>query len=571
MVETRLRSYEDLGSGGVAVGVICANENDPRSDEKAYDLRSRIYTCYVLCTSMLCLVPIVPYYVSKELYKRGHKKGAAISMEIFKYSHCMLVFTLVFTKVILFLLKIRPALLDNFFVKNQDLAVIVAAVLCATPVFCFVIAVRYYSVYDEVKTTGCSVVDALLAKSYLSDLLEGVPALICYTGSKGPLYTTESMPYRKQYGADIAYDIFIYSTSYLLVLPSCFALLCKLFLKKRKRTAFSVSRFLGVSAHVLLSNTIVIYAITLMLDRFLSGTTSVVRLRADSASMALLSGVFISSFILFVAVAFCYYEMNDHIYDSSREISDNIARSVLRFGLLTVAVSCVCDPFRTRAKLLSKGWECEKKRFAYSVFRRVISAVLLVPAVFWKISCALRASGKTKTSAIAKRAWVYSEIFLDNFVVFTSVFFGVCSTLLKEQVHAYSAGRSSALVGLVCSTCFLLVAAVQDFIEISNRVHFGSKARRWEDVIMSDNELETRITSMGALHLVASYIIHAADSLLGKKVHKSAVLKEDVPQNYETFSTRAFVHPSVSSFCSDENTTGVPGAPKHCAATRVML
>ncbi|MFV9838842.1 MAG: hypothetical protein AB8U44_02335 [Aaplasma endosymbiont of Hyalomma asiaticum] len=567
MMKTRLRSPEKgesmLGFGRRKVGVIRAHENDPRLDEKAYDLRSRIYTCYVLCTSMLCLIPIVPYYVSKELYKRGHKKGAAISMEIFKYSHCMLAFTLVFTKVILFLLKRRPTLLDNFFVKNQDLAVIVAAVMCATPVLCFVVIVRYYSVYNEVKTTGCSVVDALLARSCLTDVSEGVPVLICHTGDKGPLFISESKPYKKRYGADLIYDIYIYSTSYLLVLPSCFALLCKLFLEKKKRMALSVSRLLGVSSHVLLSNTIVICAIALMFDRFFSAT-SLVKLRADSAGVALLSGVLVSALILFVAVTFCYYEISKNIYDSSREISDSIASSVLKFGLLTVAVNCVCDIFRKKAKLLSRGWECEKNRFRYDAFRRMFSATLLVPAIFWQISDALlKVYGNKKASAIARRAWVYSEIFLDNFLVFSLVFYGIFSALTKfKVVHHHSIGGSAVLVGLISSAGFIVATAVHDFLAISYRVHLGNRERRWENIVINDDKLECQISNAGVLHMVTSGVIHAVD-WLGEKVQRKGSARDGIKDS--EFSPPVFFkHADAIPFCCNEEKSLDHVRPPRC-------
>ena len=561
MVETRLNSRDGeeglLGVGRRRVGVIRAHENDPRLDEKAYDLRSRIYTCYVLCTSMLCLVPIVPYYVSKELYKRGHKKGAAISMEIFKYSHCMLVFTLVFTKVILFLLKRKPSLLDNFFVKNQDLAVIVAAIMCATPVFCFVVIVRYYSVYNEVKTTGCSVVDALLARSCLTDVSEGVPVLICHTGDKGPLFISESKPYKRRYGADLIYDIYIYSTSYLLVLPSCFALLCKLFLEKKNRMALSVSRLLGVSSHVLLSNTIVICAIALMFDWFFS-STSLVKLPADSAGIALLSGVLVSALILFAAVTFCYYEISKNIYDSSKEISDSIASSVLKFGLLTVAVSCVCDVFRKRAKLLNRGWECEKGKFRYDAFRRVFSAVLLIPAIFWQISDTLsKVDGNKKAYAIAKRAWVYSEIFLDNFLVFSLVFYGVFSALIKlKVVYRHSVGGAAVLVGLVSAACFTFAAAVHDFLEVYSRVSLGnSREEKWENIVIHDDMLEYQISNAGVLHMVASGIIHVID-WLGEKVQRKISSRGDDFENGEFSPPVFFMNASVSSPHCDKGIEG---------------
>lgn len=80
----------------------------PDDEARVYDVRSRIYTAYMLCSSVLCVVPIIPYYISKELYRRGRMVGAAVSMELFLCLRSVLAIELIFAKVLLIAFKNIP-------------------------------------------------------------------------------------------------------------------------------------------------------------------------------------------------------------------------------------------------------------------------------------------------------------------------------------------------------------------------------------------------------------------------------------------------------------------------------
>ncbi|WP_045880441.1 hypothetical protein [Anaplasma phagocytophilum] len=59
-----------------------------------------------------------------------------------------------------------------------------------------VVIVRYARICDIVKSTGCSLVDALLERSYLTDITHGV-RFCCVTLGLRPLFTHESVKDRR--------------------------------------------------------------------------------------------------------------------------------------------------------------------------------------------------------------------------------------------------------------------------------------------------------------------------------------------------------------------------------------
>ena len=472
-------------------------------DEKEYDLKNRIFICYILCTSILCAVPLVPYLVSKELYKRGRRTGAAISMEIFLLSHCMLTFSLVFMKVLHFLNKTYGNFLNGFFITNRDVAILTLGVMCALPVLCFVLAIRYWIVHDMVKTQNYSVAEALLSRSYLSDVSCGIPALVCYTGRSGPLLMREHGRRKKRYGADIFFDVYIYSTSYLLVLPSCLALLCDFFQRKQKRTAMAVSRVLAVSAHMLLTNVLVVSAVTYILEKFYKNIV-IVKLHADSASIALLNGIVVSSVILAIAVVYCYWEIGAKEYEHPEEISDDVARSVLKFGILTVCINCVCSLFRDRAELSGKGFKYGNKRFARELVRRITDALFVVPALFWQLSNVCRDGNHKILAAIASRASLYTEIFLGNLAIFSLVLYAVAQIPAVNGILPLTAFQTCVFLGLVITALLVVGAMGRDLYGVCIAAAEGEGGERWEDVILRNERLRNSVSNFGILNLVTA-------------------------------------------------------------------
>ncbi|MDB1135183.1 hypothetical protein [Candidatus Anaplasma sp. TIGMIC] len=543
------------------VGFVYAKSNDPSLDEKAYDMRNRIYACYILCTSILCLVPVVPYYVSKELYKRGYKRSAAVSMEVFQYSHCALTFSLIFTKVIILLLRYYPGLLDNFFIKNRDLSILTLAAMCAVPVVIFVAVMRYIMAADVVKTTGCSMVEALLARSYLADITQGLPALVCYAGENGPLYTRESTAYKKRYGADIVFDVYLYGTSYLCVLPACFALLCRFFYNKKKRTALSVARVLGVSSHVLITNTLVASLVILVLQ-WCVDTVTAAGLYADNTGIALLGGVLVSSVLLFVSVAFCYHEISSNVYDGSTEVSDRIAFSVLQFGLLTAAVNCVCSLFRTRAQLKDKGLVYPTDWFIRDLVRRIVSAVLLLPACFLQISSVHIEHDRRRVAAIAKRTYLYSELFLGNLVVFSLMFYALVNlaAALGQFSSAISA-QHGLLLGVIASVIMLVFAIAHDFCEVKCKTALNGK--KWQEVILEDEDLERCLSNMGVINLLVTAIVRAVCTQPNYQSEEVTTEARD--------DRREEALPGVLYYCDAQDVAGSRAQPEVCGAASITL
>ncbi|QLL66480.1 hypothetical protein O998_01090 [Anaplasma phagocytophilum str. Norway variant1] len=496
-----------------------------RLDEETYDLRNRIYVCYILCTSVLCILPVLPYYVSKELYKRGYRRGAAISMELFLYSHCLLSFTLVVTQIVLFLLKGHPRLLDGFFVHNKDLAVLLLAVMCALPAFLLVVIVRYARICDIVKSTGCSLVDALLKRSYLTDITHGVPVLLCYTGDYGPLFTHESVKDRRDCGADLVLDIYLYSTSYLLMLPACFGLLCDFFLQQKKRSALSVCRVLGVTAHVLLINTVVIAAITFLLGKF-SINIALIKLCADATSTALLNGVLFSAVIMVIAGIFCCYEISNNTYAcSTEEVPDGVARSVLKFGLPTIGLYFVCDLFRIRATRKNRGCEYNKYDFVVDVVHRIMQAFLLLPVPFLYIANNMQ--GRRRVAAVLQRTGIYLEVFLENFILFSLFFYGIL------QIPAVANFFPSTLcipLGCVTSILVLVIAAVCDLYH--TRKVCRSQGEKAEDVVLNNEFLKDQLSNFSIFNFVASCVI----SLIFKEdARSSCKVYDNVEEDVGTF------------------------------------
>lgn len=480
----------------------------PVGDEKEYDLKNRIYICYILCTSILCAVPLVPYLVSKELYKRGRRTGAAISMEIFLVSHCTLTFSLVFIKVLHFLNKTYNNFLNSFFIANKDVALLTMGVMCAFPVLCFVLAIRYSIVHDMVKTQNYSVVDALLSRSYLSDVSCGIPALVCYTGRSGPLLIRENGRNRKRYGADIFFDVYIYSTSYLLILPSCLALLCDFFQRKKKRTAMAVSRVLAVSSHMLLTNVLVISAVTYVLEKFYKNIVFV-KLHADNASIALLNGIIVSSIILLAAVVYCYWEIGAKEYEHSEEISDDIARSVLKFGILTICINCVCSLLRDRAELSGKGFKYGKGRFVRELVRRITDALFVIPALFWQLSNVCRSRNYGRFAAVANRVCLYTEIFMSNMAILSLGLYAIVQIPTVNVVLPFTAFQTCIFLGSIITSLFVAGAIARDLYGVLTEISKGVK--RWEDVVLQNEKLRDSVSSFGILNLIVSRLFSRRD------------------------------------------------------------
>ncbi|WP_249548855.1 hypothetical protein [Anaplasma phagocytophilum] len=496
-----------------------------RLDEETYDLRNRIYVCYILCTSVLCVVPVLPYYVSKELYKRGYRRGAAISMELFLYSHCLLSFTLVSTQVVLFLLRGHPSLLDGFFVRHKDLAVLLLAVMCALPAFLLVIIVRYARICSIVKTTGCSLIDALLERSYLTDVTHGVPVLLCYTGDYGPLFTHESVKSKRNCGVDLVLDIYLYSTSYLLMLPACFGLLCDFFLQQKKRVALSVCRVLGVTAHVLLINTVIIATITFILGKC-SINIALIKLYADAASTALLNGVLISAFIVMLTGVFCYYEISNNTYAcATEEVPDEVARSVLKFGLPTLGLYFVCDLFRIRATRKERGCEYNRYDFVIDVIHRVMQAFLILPIPFLYIASNMQ--GRRRVAAVLQRTGVYLEVFLENFILFSLVF---CGILQIPAVANLCPPTLCVPLGCMVSILVLVIAAGWDLYH--TRKVCKSRGEKLEDVVLNNEFLKDQLSNFSIFNFVASRVI----SLIFKEdARSSCKVYDNVEDDVGTF------------------------------------
>ncbi|MEH0831681.1 hypothetical protein R4I06_03760 [Anaplasma bovis] len=483
-------------------------------DKVAYDIRSRIYICYLLCTSIVSLVPIIPYVISKEAYKKRHKLWAAISVQIFRHTRTVLVFGLLFTKAFTFILEKYPNFLGpNFFIKNKDLAILFLAMSCTLPLLVIESVFHYLNVYDEVTKNKCSVSDVLISQSFLGDISCGLPALLCYQERTGPLGIKSK---NTNYWSDVVYEVYLYCTSYILVVPGCCALLAEYLRRKDKKVALYVVKMLAVSSHVILINSIfigmILYWILSSCGKFLHvGKANAL----DShVSMAFIYGIFISSFIFLLAMAFFYYEIstvNSKKTDitNSLEVSDEIAGLVLKFGLLTVAVSSICSLFRTKTKLREKCIKYPKTEFAYDLVRRIVGAVLVLPACFLQLSELCVNRGNKKFAAIASRARLFSEIFLGNvlcfFIASTAIF---CTPAARKALNLASP-TVIAFASAVALACVVEVAAVlADLFFTSKEIAYSGK--EYVSVVLRDKELDYKISKFGIINLISSAIIHVA-------------------------------------------------------------
>ena len=490
-------------------------------DKVAYDIRSRIYVSYLLCTSIVSLIPVIPYVISKEAYKKRHKVWAAISVEVFRHTRTILVFGLLFTKAFTFILSKYPNLLGpNFFIKNKDLAVLFLAVSCTLPLLVIEGILHYLNVYDEVTKNKCSVSDVLISQSFLGDISRGLPALLCYQEHTGPLGIKSK---NTNYWFDVVYEVYLYCTSYILVVPGCCALLSEYLRRKDKKVALYVVKMLAVSSHVILINSIfigtILYCILSSCGKFLHvGKGDALE---SHVSMAFVYGIFISSFIFLLAMAFFYYEIstvNSKRTDitSSLEVSDEIAGLVLKFGLLTVAVSSICSLFRTKTKLREMCIKYPKTEFAYDLVRRVVGAVLILPACFLQLSELCMNRGNKKFAAIASRARLFSEIFLGNVLCFFLVSAAMFCTPAASKALNLASPTVIAFASAVALSCVIEVAAVlTDLLFTSKEIAYSRK--EYVSVVLRDKELDYKISKFGIINLISSAIIHITYDKSAKK------------------------------------------------------
>lgn len=484
----------------------------PDDEARVYDVRSRIYTAYMLCSSVLCVVPIIPYYISKELYRRGRMVGAAVSMELFLCLRSVLAIELIFAKVLLIAFKKYPTLLNGFFIPHLDLAVLFLASMCTIPLSIISMTWRYYCVYEMVKNTQCGVCHALLEQSYLRDIVYGMPALVSYSGCSGPFFAHENVQRKKIYDGYVAYEVYLYCTSYLLLLPACMALLCNYFYHKRRKTAMSVVRALSALSHVLLVNIFLVATIAYI--AFLQvGSPPLMGLRGDPISIAALVGILSSVAILMGATAFCCYLVRKGACSLDLEVPDNIARSVLKFGILTTAVCNICELFVIREEFRDSKTAYLGSKFAYEIFFRVITSVLMLPACLAQLSSELYAAGKRKASAIADRVCLFSEILLTNILVLGALFTGVLhipclNSVVKNPTYV------GFLAALVVSSAILVIAVVCDALYITRKS--GEGGIGWENAVLYDARIESSLANFGLLNLMARGTISSVLFILGK-------------------------------------------------------
>ena len=515
----------------------------PDDEARAYDVRSRIYTAYMLCSSVLCVVPIIPYYISKELYRRGRMVGAAISMELFLCLRSILAIELIFAKILLIAFKKYPNLLKGFFIPHLDLAVLFLASVCTIPLSIISMTWRYYCVYDMVKSTRCSVCYALLEQSYLRDIVYGMPALVSYSGRSGPFFTHENVQRKRIYDGDVAYEVYLYCTSYLLLLPACIALLCNYFYRKRRKTAMSVMRALSALSHVLLVN-IVLVATVAYIAFLQVGSPSLMGLRGDPISIAALVGILSSVAILTGATAFCCYLVRKGACSLDLEVPDNIARSVLKFGILTTAVCNICELFVIREELKDRNTAYSGNRFAYEIFFRMVTSILMLPACFAQLSSELYAAGKRKASAIADRACLFSEILLTNILVLGALFTGVLHIPCFNSV-VHNPTCVAFLAALAVSGAIAVIAVIRDVLYITRKS--GREGIGWENVVLYNARIESSVASFGLLNLMTQGAIGLILLILGKAESREIDCRISHASHYIKVGSAASAHDNTGA------------------------
>ncbi|ASI47869.1 hypothetical protein AOV_03510 [Anaplasma ovis str. Haibei] len=528
-------------SEGGALNYAC--NTVPNDEAKAYDVRSRIYTAYMLCSSVLCVVPIIPYYISKELYRRGRMVGAAISMELFLCLRSVLAIELIFAKILLIAFKKYPTLLQGFFIPHLDLAVLFLASMCTIPLSIISMTWRYYCVYEMVKSTQCGVCHALLEQSYLRDIVYGMPALVSYSGRSGPFFTHENVQRRRIYDGDVAYEVYLYCTSYLLLLPACMALLCNYFYRKRRKAAMSVVRVLSALSHVLLVNIFLVATVAYI--AFLQvGSPSLMGLRGDPISIAALVGILSSVAILTGATAFCCYLVRKGACSLDIEVPDNIARSVLKFGILTTAVCNICELFVIREELKDRNTAYPWDKFAYEIFFRVVTSILMLPACFAQLSSELYTVGKRKASAIADRACLFSEILLTNILVLGALFTGVLHIPCFSSVVSNPA-YVGFLAALAVSGAIAVIAVIRDVLYITRRSR--GEGIGWENVVLYGARIESSVASFGLLNLMAQGTISLILLILGKAESRETNSRIAHANHDIRVGSAAFVHDNADA------------------------
>ncbi|MGN7678792.1 MAG: hypothetical protein ACTJLL_03495 [Anaplasma sp.] len=485
----------------------------PPEERVAHDLRNRVYAAYMLCSSMLCIVPIIPYCMSKELYKRKHFRSAAVSMEVFLFLRSILTIGLVFVKILLIMNSKYPHVLNGFFIANADVAVLFLATMCTLPLVVVSMGWRYYWVHEMVKNTQCGVVHALLEQSYLRDVLRGMPSLVSYNGDHGPFFINEKVAGRRGRRDNcgvIVYESYLYCTSYLTLLPACIGLLCTYFHYKNKKTALSVTSTLGVLSHVLVINVLLVFVICYSVLPNMHSDT-VLGLHGDPIGISVLTGVFVSVFILILAIIFCYYASTkgeQNPFDGL-EVPHNVARTVLKFGILTAAVCNICELFSIRERLRQEGKLYPRSQRAYDIFFYTISSLLILPACFAQLALELRTRGYEKAAAIADRMHLFSEIFLTNVLLIGALVIGV----LNASPEAASGGvYSPTSMGFICaivaSVAILIIAGAYDVSCAFEKVLSDkSKETSWHSVVLSDSGLKHAVSSFGILNSLARGVI----------------------------------------------------------------
>ncbi|MCU7611832.1 hypothetical protein OC188_03910 [Anaplasma capra] len=534
-------------SGGPANALFnCLPDTSACDEEKAYDLRSRVYTAYMLCSSILCVLPLIPYYISKELYKRGKIAGAAASMELFLCLHSSLTRGLICIKLLLVIFRKYPHLLADFFIPHSDLAILFLAAMCTIPLSIITMTWRYYSVYVMVMETKCSICHALLEQSYLRDILYGMPALVSYSGYSGPFFTSENVKRAKVYDGDVAYEVYLYCTSYLLILPACLALLCNYLYRERKKTAMSVVRVLSALSHVLLVNTFLIATIAYFALLRFERVLLFAGLRSDPVSVAALVGVLSSVAVLIVATAFCCYSA----YGESAvnpEVPDNVARSALKFGILTAAVCNVCALFVAREKFKDRRIPYSGGKFAYDIFFCVTASLLMLPACFSQLSSELYALGHRKLSAIAGRTCLLLEILFTNTLVLGSLLTWMLYMPYFGGI-AHDPAGVGFLAALAVSGTVLAAAVVYDSLYVVRALK--KRATNWEDTILYDKCAKRNVANFGLLNLVARGVIFMILLILGKRENReSSRFSASANSEFGVSSTAPVHDPATDAVC----------------------
>ncbi|MGN7661363.1 MAG: hypothetical protein ACTJLK_01945 [Anaplasma sp.] len=481
----------------------------PPEERVAHDLRSRVYAAYMLCSSMLSIVPLVPYCMSKELYKRKHFRSAAVSMEVFLFLRSILTMGLVFVKILLIMNSKYPHVLDGFFIANTDMAVLFLAAMCTLPLVIFSMGWRYYFVHEMVKSTQCGVVHALLEQSYLRDVLQGMPSLVSYNGRHGPFFINEKVTGcrgRRDNCGVIMYESYLYCTSYLTLLPTCIGLLCTYFHYKNKKTALSVTSTLGALSHVLVINVLLVFVICYSVLLNIHSDT-VLGLHGDLIGISVLTGVFVSVFILIVAIIFCYYSSTkwEQNPSDSLTVPHNVARTVLKFGILTAAVCNICELFSIRERLGQEGKLYSRSQRAYDIFFYTISSLLILPACFAQLALELRTRGYEKAAAVADRMHLFSEIFLTNALLIGVLVIGMLSAFPEvASGGAYSPACMGFICAIVTSVAILIVAGAYDVsFTLEKVLGDKNKEKSWHSVLLSDCDLRRDVSNFGILNSLA--------------------------------------------------------------------